>query len=353
MEASTIFIIIAYLFNQINILKRKHNLRKVVWALGLLFAIVTVGIMGFMWFESENFLDALYLTIITISTVGFGLPHKLTDGGKLFTIFLIIFSFGNYAYAISVITNYLVEGQIYGVLGLRSKNKGKNMKDHVIICGFGRNGRKVTKELKARGHECIVIDQNHEIVMNNSDDSFLFIEGDATEDEILEQAGIKNAKSIISTMPEDADNLFVVLSARSLNPDIVIISRASCESADRKLHVAGVDHVVMPESIGGAHMAKLVSRSDVLEFLDHVSITGSSETNLEVIDYHELPDEFKNKSIMEMAVRKMVGANIVGFKTPEGEFIINPSPETVIIPDSKIFILGTPEQIGKINSKNT
>jgi len=319
--------------------------------LGTLVILITVGIFGFMWFENETVLDALYLTTITISTVGFGLPHELTTGGKIFTIFLIIFSFGNYAYAISIITTHLVEGQIYDVLGVRKRNKGKNMKNHVIICGFGRNGRKVSQELKARGEEYIVIDQDHEVVMNYTDEPTKFIEGDATEDDVLEQAGIHNAKSIISTMPADADNLFVVLTARSLNPDIVIISRASNDSADRKLHVAGVDHVVMPESVGGAHMAKLVSRSDVLEFLDHLSLTGSSETNLEVIEYDELPDEFKNKSIMEMAVRQLVGANIVGFKTPKGEFIINPSPDTIIIPDSKIFILGTPEQIKKINLK--
>ncbi len=154
-------------------------------------------------------------------------------------------------------------------------------------------------------------------------------------------------------MPVDADNLFVVLSARTLNPNIVIVSRASSASADRKLHVAGVDHVVLPESVGGAHMAKLVTRRDVVEFLEHISYTGGSETNLEVIDYSELPEEFRNKSIMEMAVRRLVGANIVGFKTPEGEFIINPSPETIIVPDSKIFLLGTPEQISKIRNENT
>lgn len=352
METSIIFPIIAHIKSiSVTALKKKNNLRKVLWALGILLGLTGIGVIGFMFFENDNFLNALYLTTITISTVGFGLPHELSNGGKIFTIFLILFSFGNYAYAISIITSYLVEGQIQNVLGVKTKKKGKNMKDHVIICGFGRNGRKVCQELRARNQAFVVIDQSHDIIMNYTGDPIKFIEGDATDDQILEEAGIHQAKAIISTMPVDADNLFVVLSARSLNPKIVIVSRASNESADRKLHVAGVDHVVLPESVGGAHMAKLVTRSDVLEFLDHLSITGSSETNLEVIDYTELPREFMNKTIMEMAVRKLVGANIVGFKTPEGEFIINPSPETIIIPDSKIFILGTPEQISKIRSK--
>jgi len=330
---------------------KNNNFRKVIWAFSILSILLACGVMGFMYFENDTLLDALYLTVITISTVGFGLPHTLSDGGKIFTIFLIIFSFGSYAYAISIITSTLVELQMNDILGVRSRKKEITMKDHVIICGFGRNGQTVSTELRIRKQPFIVIDQNHELIMNYTGDPVKFIEGDATEDEILEKAGIKNAKSIVSTMPADADNLFVVLTARSLNPDITIVSRASNASAERKLHVAGVDHVVMPEGVGGAQMAKLVTRADVLEFLDHLSITGSSETNLEVIDYSELPDEFHNKTIMEMAVRQLIGANIVGFKTPEGEFIINPSPETVIIPNSMIFILGTPEQLDGIRIK--
>ncbi len=222
------------------------------------------------------------------------------------------------------------------------------MKNHVIICGFGRNGRKVSMELKERNQEFIVIDKSHDVLMGYTDEPIEFIEGDATDDAILEEAGILRAKAIVTTMPVDADNLFVVLSARTLNPKIVIVSRGSNESAERKLHVAGVDHVVMPENVGGAHMANLVTRRDVVEFMDHLSITGDSDTNLEVVDYSELPEEFRNKTIMEMAVRKLIGANIVGFKTAEGEFMINPHPETIILPGSKIFILGTPEQILKI-----
>lgn len=330
------------------------NLRKVSYALTVLAVLTTIGVIGFMLIEEDTFLDALYLTIITISTVGFGLPHTLSDGGKIFTIFLIVFSFGNYAYAISIITSYLVELQIKDVMGVKSRKKDKTMKDHVIICGFGRNGQKVSSELRIRKQSFIVIDQNHELIMNYTGEPVNFIEGDATEDEVLEQAGIKDAKSIVSTMPVDADNLFVVLTARSLNPNITIVSRASNTSAEKKLHVAGVDHVVMPEGVGGAHMAKLVTRADILEFLDHLSITGSSDTNLEAIDYTELPSEFHNKTIMEMAVRQLAGANIVGFKSPEGEFIINPSPETIIIPGSKIFILGTPEQLEviQVNKKS-
>lgn len=330
---------------------KNTNLKNVRYAALILGLITTIGVFGFMYLEDDHFLDALYLTVITISTVGFGLPHELSMGGKVFTIFLIIFSFGTYAYAISIITSYLVELQINNVLGVRSKKNIRNMKDHVIICGFGRNGQRVAEELTTRKQAFVVIDQNHELIMNYNGDPIKFIEGDATEDEVLMKAGVENAKAIISSMPVDADNLFVVLSARALNNNITIVSRASNKSAEKKLHVAGVDHVVLPEGVGGSHMAKLVTRSDVLEFLDHLSVTGPSETILEVINYGELPETCRNKSIKEMSIRKMVGVNIVGYKTSLGEFIINPIPSTIITPDSKIFVLGTPEQIEKIKIK--
>lgn len=149
-------------------------------------------------------------------------------------------------------------------------------------------------------------------------------------------------------MPEDADNLYISLSARDLNSKIVIISRGSDQSAEKKLHKAGADHVILPEKIGGAHMAKLVARKDVVEFLDHLSYRGISLTNLEEINYSELADDYHNKTILEMGIREKSGANIVGFKTPEGEFIINPTPDTKIVVNSKLFVLGTPKQIAAL-----
>lgn len=331
-------------------MSNQNSLPKVKWAIIILLSITAIGVIGFMYFEQDGFLDALYLTTITISTVGFGLPHELSDSGKVFTIFLIIFSFGNYAYAISVITTYLVEGQVRNALGIRKRFGGKYMKNHVIICGYGRNGRQVGKELGARQEHFVVIDTNADL-SNTIDSDISLIQGDATDDEVLQQAGILEAKAIVSTMPDDADNLFVALSARALNPTINIVCRASSLSSEKKMHIAGVNHVVLPENVGGSHMALLVTRRDVVEFLDHLSVTGDSDTNLEVVNFDELPPEYKNKSIMEMSVRQLTGGNIVGFKTPEGDFIMNPSPNTKIVPDSKIFIIGTPQQIDKIRHK--
>ncbi len=224
------------------------------------------------------------------------------------------------------------------------------MKEHVIICGFGRNGRQVAKELKARNIDLVVIDSEPEVIQGWEDQVY-FVKGDATEDKTLEQAGIFTASSIVSTMPDDANNLFVALSARALNPKITIVCRSSSASSEKKMHIAGVDHVVMPESVGGSHMAMLATRKDVVDFLDHLSVTGDSETNLEVIEYNELPFEFRDKTIMEMSVRTLTGGNIVGYKSPKGEFIINPSPETKMEKNSKMFILCTKEQAEKLRMK--
>lgn len=298
-----------------------------------------------MIIEGDSFLNALYMTMITISTVGFGEIHKLSVAGKVFTIILIIFSFGTYAYSITIITTYFLEGQLKYILkGYRSKSL-KKMENHVIVCGYGRNGQQAIKELEAHEHHFVVIDQSHEIIVKNMDSPARFIEGDATQDDILIKANIKSAKALITTLPIDADNLYVVLTARSLNPGLIIISRASDEISEKKLRMAGVDNVVMPEKVGGAHMAALVARPDIIEFLEHISVHGDEPTNLEEIVCDDIPEDSRDRTIYEVGIRKKTGANIIGYKTPDGKFILNPSPDMKVIPGSKLFVLGTRDQI--------
>jgi voltage-gated potassium channel len=174
------------------------------------------------------------------------------------------------------------------------------------------------------------------------------LEGDATQDETLEKAGIARARAIITTLPEDADNVFIVLTARSLNERIVIISRASDDNSDKKLKKAGANNVIMPDKIGGAHMASLVLKPDVIEFIDYITGQGGPDINLEEITFESLPDHLQNKTIRDLEIRNKSGANIVGFKTDKGEFVINPSPDTQLIPNVKLFVLGTPEQIRRL-----
>lgn len=312
----------------------------------IIMVIVIIGVTGYMLIEGDDFINALYMTIITISTVGFGEIHTLSVPGKLFTIFLILSSFGTYAYAISIITTYFVEGRVASFIGgARNKSKVNKMDNHIILCGFGRNGQQAAKELIAHHQSFIIIDNNHDVIMEHLGGDYRFVEGDATNDDILEKANIKSAKALITTLPNDADNTYVTLTARALKKDLIIISRASNESSEKKLKVAGVNNVVMPERVGGAHMATLVAKPDITEFLENLSVHGEAPTILEEIFCDEMAKGLQGKPIFDLKIRKKTGANIIGLKSPEGEFILNPSPDLKVSSATKLFVLGTPEQI--------
>ncbi len=320
--------------------------KEVINAALLVLFIIIVGVIGYMLIDDYDFVNALYMTVITVSTVGFGEVAPLSDGGKLFTSGLILSSLVVLGYFVSVLTQNLFHSQLSFFYSGKSKNRRTHkMENHVIVVGYGRNGKQVVEELRSVGTEVIVVDESHEIVINNLDKSFSFIEGDATDDETLIKANIKSAQSLISTLPNDADNLFVVLTARSLNHDLKIISRASSDSTEKKLRMAGVDSVVMPERVGGAHMATLVTKPDIVEFLEHLTVQNNTPTQLMEIMCSDLPPDLLNKPISEIGIRRKSGANIVGFKTATGEVIVNPTPETRLLQNSKLFVLGTIEQI--------
>jgi voltage-gated potassium channel len=262
-------------------------------------------------------------------------------------VLLIIFSIGTFAYAISVITRYVIEGefQLY-FKHYRVSRDIQKLHNHIIVCGYGRNGKQACDQLHSQKESYVAIEANPDIIAMMRDEGHaLFIEGDATRDEILIEAGIERAKALISALPDDAANVFVVLTARGINPKLKIISRASDDGSESKLKRAGADNVIMPDKIGGTHMAALVVKPDVLEFIDH--ITGRINIKLEEIGYRSLPDSMKNKSIRELEIRNKTGANIIGFKTAEGEYVINPEPDTVMQPDAKLFVLGTQDQVNK------
>lgn len=329
--------------------------KKVYIALLLLFTIILIGITGFIIVEGYTLGEAFYMTVITISTVGFNEVRPLSDVGRVFTAFLIIFSFSIFVYAVTSISNYILNGE-YKVYfkDLRINKKVSKISNHTIICGYGRNGKQAATELKSHHVKYVVIEQNKELSEElRGEHEIPFVEGDATFEKTLERAGIGSASALITTLPKDADNLFVVLTAREMNPNLLIISRASKDNSDKKLKRAGADNVIMPDKIGGAHMASLVIKPDVIEFMDYVMGQGTSSVNLEEITFENLPDELKNKSIRELGIRDKSGANIVGLRTPEGEYIINPSPDTVITPQAKIFVLGTLEQIDAFREFST
>jgi voltage-gated potassium channel len=322
---------------------------KLYVALGLILAMVSIGIAGFIIIENYSFLEAFYMTIITIATVGFQEVRPLSDSGKVFTAFLIITSFGTFAYAISAITKYVVEGEFnYYYKFFKVNNTISKLSNHVVICGYGRNGKQAATVLHSNKQSFVIIEKNEVLVEQVREHGFLCIQGDCTQDEILHKTGINNARALTTTLPIDADNLFVVLTTRSINPKLTIISRASDDNSDKKLKIAGANNVIMPDRIGGAHMASLVIKPDVIEFLDHITAQGGPNINLEEIVFNELPEHLRNHTIKDLEVRNKSGANIIGFKTAHGEYVINPLAETKIIPGAKLFVLGTPDQVAKL-----
>jgi voltage-gated potassium channel len=227
------------------------------------------------------------------------------------------------------------------------------MEKHVVICGFGRVGKQVAEDLISKKTPVLIIDINEvEIEKYNHLPGYVFLTGDTTSDEVLAKAKIDKAIAIITCLPKDADNLYVVLSARELNEKIKIISRATHSTASAKLKLAGADNVIMPDTIGGTHMASLVANPDVVEFLDSIRSQGNDGVNIESIAFNELPVEYQFKKLKDLKVlkiRSLTNVTIIGYKTPKGEYIINPTGEEEIVPHSKLFVLGTPDQIRHLN----
>ena len=326
---------------------RSKLFSRIYFFLGLIVFIVAGGTAGYMIIEGWGFIDAFYMTIITISTVGFREVGHLSIYGKLFTSFLIVTSFGTFAYAITSITRYLVGGEYRSYLReYRVMREIGKMDNHVIICGFGRVGMQVANDLVSSNSEFVVIEKSDEIIDHwSTHDDYIFIKGDSTDDETLEKAGLDKAKAIIVCMPKDADNIYVVLAAREKNGRVLIVSRASQQSAVSKLKRAGANNVIMPDSIGGSHMASLISNPDVMEFLDIIRTQGNRGANIDTVGYDQLPSSFRGKTIGELQGMKITGVTIIGYKKPDGTYHINPDEDTVVEEGDQLFVLGNSEQI--------
>lgn len=315
----------------------------------LLATVLTIGISGFMFISNESLIDSLYMTVITMSTVGFGTLHELNETEKLFTIFLIVLSIVVYGYSVTALTEYFANRNIFKILkDKKVHQKIQSLKNHTVVCGYGRNGKQAVAKLKQFNQPCVVIEKRKDEVEDLERDGVLFVEGDATNDDDLKKLGLERAKSLITALPSDADNLFVVLSARQFNKDFTIISRASNESSYGKLKFAGATNVIMPDKLGGAHMASLVVTPDLVEFVDRLTIAGDVEANLQEILIDDLPAEFISKTILDLDLRKKTGCNVIGYKTAEGEYVINPDAKTILVKGMRLIVLGNKEQILKL-----
>ncbi len=325
--------------------------KKIYTAVFLLLFLLFVGVLGFKIMSNYTWVDAIYMTVITITTVGFGEVQPLDDAAKIFTVFLILTSVIILGYAITVITEYILSKNNLEELKQRKMQKKiDGFKDHIIICGYGRNGKQAAQKLLAYEKSFVVIEKDKEILEKHQYDMMPFVLGNANEDEVLHKAGIERASTLISALPNDADNLFVVLSARQINSKLNIISRASQETSYQKLKLAGANNVILPDRIGGDHMASLVVVPDLIEFIDNLSIVGKANINIEEIPVQKLYDTTKVKTIKDLDLRKKTGCNVIGYKDSKGEYIVNPEADLELAPNSKLIVLGRPQQIHKLNS---
>ncbi|MCW5517760.1 potassium channel family protein [Muriicola sp. Z0-33] len=322
---------------------------KIIIAISLMVMVLLVGVFGFHNLTGLSWVDAFYMTIITVTTVGFTEVGPMNADAKIFTIFLIIFSVFIFAFAISVVTEYILSRNSLQILKKRKvKNKISSLSNHVIVCGYGRNGMQAAERLIAYKRPFVVIERDKDVI-EKYENEVLFVEGDANEDEVLLAAGVERAQYLITALPDDASNLFVVLSARQLNKGLFIISRASLTTSQKKLELAGANKVIMPDKIGGDHMASLVVIPDLITFMDKLSVEGEHTTNLEEVAIEDFDGDGECNSLRDLNLRRKTGCTIIGYIEPNGNYIINPEADMPLEPKSKVIVLGRPEQIRKLN----
>lgn len=330
------------------------HLKRPILAVGFLLLSLAVGIAGYMIIEHFPLLDALYMTVITISTVGFREVGDLSNAGKIFTIFYIIFNFIFFAFLVSTIAKYIFEGELNKIYNSIMKGREvSKLRGHIIVCGYGRNGRRAAQELRNSRKKFLIIEADEHVLERFPEAAkvYKFMIGDATQDKTLQDAGIRRATTIITTLPSDSENVFITLTARELNPDIKIISRASDERVEKKLLRAGANHVVMPDALGGFHMAHIVTKPFIVEFVEMLSGFGDSDYRLEEINYFQLKSEYQHKSLAELNIRKTTKATVFGFKGPKIGNIFNPDPEIIFTENNVMILLGKKEAIQ--NFRNT
>lgn len=323
-------------------IKRLRLFSRLILPIAMLVLTILFGTAGYMAIESFSFLEALYMTVITISTVGFTEVRPLSESGRIFTIFLILVNLGLFTYFVTLLTRFFSDGEFTKLYKqIKMENSIQQLQQHVIICGFGRNGKESAQILFNNKIPFVVLEEKNELETDLDFDVSYFMKGDATKDEVLLEAGIKNARALITTLPVDADNLFVALTAKQLNPNVKVISRASQDSSVKKLKIAGADNVIMPDKIGGAHMATLVILPDVVEMLSIMSTQSTDRFRVAEIQSN------KNISLGELDMWSKTNCTILGIKNPGNHYTINPDASYQINPGELLIVMGSDEQIEK------
>ncbi len=313
--------------------------RKIVQWTASLAALLVVGSLGFVWLEGWNFFDALYMTVTTLTTVGYGEIHPLDQFGRAYNMVLILAGMGVLLYIVGGLARVLIEGEIHAALGKRKLIKHiKRLKGHYIICGFGRIGEIICRQLKERGVPLVVIETDPALITHLEEMSYFFISGDATRDEVLLEAGIERAKGLVSVVSSDADNVYVVLTARSLNPKLFIVARGEEAGSEKKLLRAGADKVESPYHMGGQKMAHTILHPTVVTFME-LAMKEGVDWSMEEIAVGQT-SVLLGVPLKDTGIRKQLNLILVAIKRADGEMLFNPSHDTPILAGDTLIALG-------------
>ncbi|MBI2353804.1 MAG: potassium channel protein [Deltaproteobacteria bacterium] len=314
-------------------------------------AVFIVGICGYVSIEGWSLFDSLYMTVITIASVGFMEVHDLSNQGRAFTIVLILCGSAILIYGLSVLTAFIVEGELTDVIRRRKmKNCISRLKGHYIVCGVSATGRHIIAELSRTGHRFVVIDRDPERIRLLTESEFLHIEGDATHEAVLVAANIATAEGLFTTLHHDADNLFVVVTAKGLRQELKIVAKASDEESERKLRMVGADRVVMPNYIGGLRMASEMIRPSVVSFLDAMLRSRDATVRVEEIRI-TVNSPLVGKPLSETGVLGMEGVTVVALTDNDGSCRFNPPRETMLKPDDVIIVMGVVDRISAMKAR--
>ena len=307
--------------------------------------LFAASIAGYMWIEKFTLFEAIYMTVITLSTVGYGEVRPLTLPGQIFTGIIIIFGVIFIAVLFATLTEFIVAGELTGTLKIRRlMRRVKAMEEHYIVCGLGRVGEHVAVALQNQGLLCVVIDKDKEVTERFEQMGMLAIWGDATIDETLRQAGIDRAKGLVAALNSDADNVYVILSARKINPDLTIVGRSTDEEIEAKLKMAGADRVVSPYNIAGYRIVNQLTRPKVTSFLDFVMSDDGLDFILEEIEISPLSSLVAQK-MSDAEVRTRTGANILSILRGPGHEVLDWVPDLAFEPGDTLIVVGKPEEV--------
>jgi voltage-gated potassium channel len=316
------------------------SIRHLRISVALLISIIATGTLGYHLIEGWQVFDALYMTVITLSTVGFKEVYELTPEGKVFTIVLIICGTSTIAYTLSRLLQFTLEGQLRKILGRKKlESRINKLKDHYIICGFGRIGHLICREFHSRPMPFVVVEKDPHLIERINREGYMYVDGDATDDETLLAAGIDLAKGLVTAVTSDTDNVYITLTARGLNPKLFILARAGEEGSEKKLMRAGASKVISPYTIGANRMAQAILRPSVVDFIEIATASENLELQIEEIVI-AANSKLAGKSLIDSGIRQSMGLIIVGIKQIDGQMLFNPPPASIIEPNSVLIALG-------------